>query len=260
MAKYNELMAKVSVTPEMRARVLAGVAEGRNSAAIGRAEESDYEKDTGYKKDAGNKKDTGRNSDKIRNIDSFRKVSRALRYVSIAAAACLVIAVGARFYQVNNIVRSSQETQGTLETQGTEGPPEDTTATADITDYSSREELAEAIGFTIPEITKLPFDVTETSYTNSFGIARVDYRGAGDETLTFSKAVDDGTDISGDYNEYKEVSKIEIGEVSVTIKGDGGKVNLATWSDGGYAYAADDMSGMDEQAMKDILSEIIMQE
>lgn len=242
MAKYNELIANVSVTPEMRTRVLAGVAESRQVAAADWAEEKD------------NKKNTDRDSDKITNLDSFRKAGRVLRYVPIAAAACLVLAVGVRFYQVNNIAQPSQSTQET------QREPEDTTATADITDYSSREELAEAIDFTIPEITKLPFDVTETSYTNAFGIARVGYFGAGDENLTFSKAPDDGTDISGDYNEYEEESTIEIEKISVTVKGSDGKVNLALWSEGGYAYALDDMSGMDAEDMKNMISEIIRQE
>ena len=44
-------------------------------------------------------------------------------------------------------------------------------------------------------------------------------------------------DVSGDYNDYAETSQEEVDGKTVTLKGEGGKVMLATWTDGGYSYS-----------------------
>lgn len=44
-------------------------------------------------------------------------------------------------------------------------------------------------------------------------------------------------DVSGDYDDYAEVSEEHLGDVTMTLKGEGGKVMLATWTDGGYSYS-----------------------
>lgn len=53
----------------------------------------------------------------------------------------------------------------------------------------------------------LPFAAKQTAYSNAAGIARIDYTSPEGEVITFSKAADDGTDISGDYTEYGAVSE-----------------------------------------------------
>lgn len=58
----------------------------------------------------------------------------------------------------------------------------------------------------------------------------------GDNTLCLRKAV--GTnDVSGDYNSYSETSTVEINGLQVTVKGDGGLICVAVWTDGGYSYS-----------------------
>ena len=44
-------------------------------------------------------------------------------------------------------------------------------------------------------------------------------------------------DISGDYNEYASVTEEDVNGRTVTLKGDGEQVYLATWTDGGYSYS-----------------------
>ena len=61
---------------------------------------------------------------------------------------------------------------------------------------------------------------------------------SGYEGLRIRKAK--GTDdISGDYNEYRNVETVKVGEYDVTEKGDEGNIFIATWTDGTYSYAID---------------------
>jgi len=51
-------------------------------------------------------------------------------------------------------------------------------ASEGITENASLTELEEGVGFDMPEFETLPFEKAETTYTNAFGIARIDYYGA----------------------------------------------------------------------------------
>ena len=46
-------------------------------------------------------------------------------------------------------------------------------------------------------------------------------------------------DISGDYNEYKDVETVKVGDFQITEKGSEGSISVATWNDGTYSYAID---------------------
>ena len=46
-------------------------------------------------------------------------------------------------------------------------------------------------------------------------------------------------DISGDYNEYKNVETVKVGDVEVTEKGSDGDIAVVIWNDGTYSYAID---------------------
>ena len=46
-------------------------------------------------------------------------------------------------------------------------------------------------------------------------------------------------DISGDYNEYKDVEIVKVGDFEITEKGSEGSISVATWNDGTYSYAID---------------------
>jgi hypothetical protein len=51
-------------------------------------------------------------------------------------------------------------------------------ASEGITENASLTELEEGVGFDMPEFETLPFEKAETTYTNAFGIARIDYYGS----------------------------------------------------------------------------------
>ena len=46
-------------------------------------------------------------------------------------------------------------------------------------------------------------------------------------------------DISGDYNEYKDVETVNVGDFEIIEKGSEGNISVATWNDGTYSYAID---------------------
>lgn len=119
--------------------------------------------------------------------------------------------------------------------QGTEEPPV-AMAPGSITEYASAEELSAAMGFPVEELTALPFAPEETSYSNFFDeTAQVAYR-SGDASVTFRKALG-SEDISGDYNQYADVREEQIGNLTITLKGNNGTYALALWQHDGFSYA-----------------------
>ena len=64
-------------------------------------------------------------------------------------------------------------------------------------------------------------------------------------------------DISGDYNEYKNVETVKVGEYDVTEKGDEGNIFIVTWTDGTYSYAIDtDRAELSKKDVANLISNI----
>ena len=209
MAKYKEIMSRVSVTPEMRERVLGYVESHRDE-----------------------KLETG----------TYRRtnIRKMMRWIPAVAAACFLVVISLQIDHINQ--------------PGTE--PIDV-ATDSIIEYDSLLELNDAMGFAVPEVSLLPFEPTVTVYTNSFGISRIDYYGADGENITLSVAKDDGTDISGDYNEYENVTEETINNVTVTLKGNGDTVSLAAWTQNSYAYSIGANPGVDAESMENMVKSVL---
>ena len=105
-----------------------------------------------------------------------------------------------------------------------------------IVDVADADALTETVDFPVKELTALPFQVDEVTYTSYWKeLAQVKYTGGG-QTVTFRQSLGDG-DNSGDYNVYAETEVKEIGGMGVTLKGDGQTYSLVIWSDGTYAYS-----------------------
>ncbi len=71
------------------------------------------------------------------------------------------------------------------------------------------------------------------------------------------------SDISGDYNTYKEKKELSVGGRDVTLKGNDGVYSLAIWQDGDYRYAVGiydaityQNEGVSDEAFARILEEI----
>ena len=64
-------------------------------------------------------------------------------------------------------------------------------------------------------------------------------------------------DISGDYNEYKNVETVKIGDYDVTEKSDGGNILVVTWTDGTFSYAIDtDRAELSKEDVVNLISNI----
>ena len=64
-------------------------------------------------------------------------------------------------------------------------------------------------------------------------------------------------DISGDYNEYKNVETVKVGDYDVTEKSDGGNILVATWTDGTYSYAINtDRAELSKEDIANLISNI----
>ena len=73
-----------------------------------------------------------------------------------------------------------------------------------------------------------------------------------DNTIT----AEGSDDISGDYNTYRQKKQITVNGASVTLKGNNGKINVATWSSNGYSYSINVGKGFDESYITDLISMI----
>ena len=60
-------------------------------------------------------------------------------------------------------------------------------------------------------------------------------------------------DVSGDYNVYAEERTVEAGGCAVLLKGDAGKISLAVWTDGEFAYSVSASPAISQQEMLSLI-------
>lgn len=86
-------------------------------------------------------------------------------------------------------------------------------------------------------------------------LLEVIYRKGENETARIRKA--HGTeDISGDYNVYAQVDTVSVNGADVTLRGDSGKVSLATWTVEGYTYSVSVENGISSADMAQLVSSV----
>jgi len=117
------------------------------------------------------------------------------------------------------------------------GPETDLAApVGGMEEMASAGELARAVGFPVEELSGLPVKAEKVEYLSCFGeLAQITWSGA-EGTAVFRKTAGSG-DPSGDYNIYETVARREVGEIQVTLKGQGDKISLAVWESGGFSYS-----------------------
>lgn len=168
------------------------------------------------------------------------RISAYKKYLS-AAACILILAAGAVL--LLNLFRAKKG----------EEPPLLQNPVSDIEEVGSAEELSRQTGFEVEELSSLPFEVTETTYTVYWQtLAQIRYTGEG-QSAVYRKSSGSG-DNSGDYNVYDTVAQKEIRSKQVTLKGNGGTYSLALWTDGEYAYSLRFDSGVSEEALLQIIT------
>ena len=115
-------------------------------------------------------------------------------------------------------------------------------------DYETLDAAAQAAGFvlTAPETVEGYSDKLIQVMSNS--MVQIIFLDSDDNRLFVRKEAGDA-DISGDYNNYNEVSTVTVGVYSVTLKGDNGTVSTAIWTNDGYSYAVSADVPMTVEAM-----------
>lgn len=126
------------------------------------------------------------------------------------------------------------------------------------TDYDSKDDAAQAAGFDLA----VPDEISgcsEKSYrvlsAEGDVMFEIIYASGEDETARICKAPG-ADDVSGDYNEYAETETVDVGGVSVTMKGENGLVKLAVWTNGDYSYVLSVESGLSQSDMAALVSNI----
>ena len=124
------------------------------------------------------------------------------------------------------------------------------------TDYDSKDDAVQAAGFDLPDEIS---GCSEKSYrvlsAEGDVMFEIIYASGEDETARIRKAPG-ADDVSGDYNEYAETETVDAGGVSVTMKGKNGLVKLAIWTNGNYSYALSVESGLSQNDMAALVSNI----
>ena len=112
-----------------------------------------------------------------------------------------------------------------------------------LTGHESLAELAKAVGFDI-KVPTVPAGYAADAYIDISGeLAEVFYEN-GSDTLLYRVSKGEG-DNSGDYNTYSTQKTVNVNGVSVEMRGND-KVNVAVWSNGGFAYSVSSEQGIAE--------------
>lgn len=159
------------------------------------------------------------------------------RWASLAA--CLVVVVAALF--AVPLLREEPDTAPPVQVL----PP--------FRQVDSLDALSEAVGFPVTEVSKLPFDPVNTTYTAyDEGLAEITYTGPDSQTATYRQSC--GTeDNSGDYNLYPDTQTLP--DQNATLKGQDGLYTLALWTDDTYTYSLHLSSGLSADAWQALLGE-----
>ena len=120
-----------------------------------------------------------------------------------------------------------------------------------LTAHDSLAELAKAVGFDIKALT-VPAGYEADAYIDISGeLAEVFYV-KGDDTLVYRVSRGEG-DNFGDYNTYSNKKTVDVNGVSVELRGND-KVNVATWSNGGFAYSVSAKQRISETEVAAVVS------
>ena len=120
-----------------------------------------------------------------------------------------------------------------------------------LTAHDSLAELAKAVGFDIKAPT-VPVGYQADAYIDISGeLAEVFYT-KGEDTLVYRVGCGEG-DNSGVYETYNTTKTVNVKGISVEMRGND-KVNVAVWSNGGFAYSVSSEQGISETEVAAVVS------
>ena len=118
-------------------------------------------------------------------------------------------------------------------------------------DYTSIREAEDAAGFSITLPKKISGYKKDAIQAVDGEILQVFYKNGDKEILIRKAPVEQGKDISGDYNTYDVTQKVSVKgkKGKITVKGTQEKKYLAVWNDGTYSYSVSTSAGMSKKAL-----------
>ena len=186
---------------------------------------------------------------------------RDRRKVSVTALG-LMLAIGA-LTACGGKQAESQTTASAEITQAAESTAAATDGTAQAANpWIDVRDLKEALKETGVEL-KAPekigdFHLSHVQAIQDGGIVQVFYGSLADQTETQAllRKAKSMEDISGDYTVYPEDRRVSDSEGEVRLRGQDGRVYLATWQRGDYAYSLSLAQGMEEAKVMEVIAEI----
>ena len=190
---------------------------------------------------------------------------RDRRKVSVTALG-LMLAIGALTACGGKQAESPAESQTAASaeiTQAAESTAAATDGTAETANpWIDVRDLKEALKETGVEL-KAPeeigdFHLSHVQAIQDGGIVQVFYGGVADKTETQAllRKAKSMEDISGDYTVYPEDRRVNETEGEVRLRGQDGRVYLATWQRGDYSYSLSLAQGMEEAKVMEVISKI----
>ena len=190
---------------------------------------------------------------------------RDRRKVSVTALG-LMLAIGTLTACGGKQAESQAESQTTASaeiTQAAESTAAATDGTAETANpWIDVRDLKEALKETGVEL-KAPekigdFHLSHVQVIQDGGIVQVFYGSLADQTETQAllRKAKSMEDISGDYTVYPEDRRVSDSEGEVRLRGQDGRVYLATWQRGDYAYSLSLAQGMEEAKVMEVIAEI----
>lgn len=190
---------------------------------------------------------------------------RDRRKVAVTALG-LMLAIGALTACGGKQAESPAESQTAASAEITQAA-ESTAAATDGTEQAANpwidvRDLKEALKETGVEL-KAPekigdFHLSHVQAIQDGGIVQVFYGSLADQTETQAllRKAKSMEDISGDYTVYPEDRRVSDSEGEVRLRGQDGRVYLATWQRGDYAYSLSLAQGMEEAKVMEVIAEI----
>ena len=115
---------------------------------------------------------------------------------------------------------------------------------------------AEIAGFEMTPPARLPNWVTDTEIRAMENkMIEIVYTGTEQQELRIRKA-NGQDDISGQYGSFDTVEEIAVNDLTVTVKGSSGKINVAIWTVGDHAFSVVSKGGMEQEHITDLISSI----
>lgn len=140
--------------------------------------------------------------------------------------------------------------------------PEEIIETIDGNPFIEFEDTSKAEKFAgfpieVPEIYGYPIQYVQAAQNQLIQVMFFDKESAYELSKVIAIRKGIKTDnISGDYNEYENVTTITVNDIEVTVKGNDDKITVAIWNDGDFSYSITSDEALNVEMIKTLVQSI----